>query len=154
MLARKKMAAVSQAAGSVRTARVSRRVPLGGEVVVVVVRFSCWRRRRATFFSRRVRYGAVWGESGMMCQARAAARTEGKPSIRKSRRQGAMGPDSASARISQAREEAKEVASGAAVGASVRTRNYFDQFLGGILLPDMKMAVLNASSSRLKKNDK
>jgi hypothetical protein len=42
-------------------------------------------------------------------------RMEGKPSMRKSRRQEAMGPDSASLRISQAREEAKEVAKGAAI---------------------------------------
>lgn len=51
----------------------------------------------------------------MMRQARAATRTEGKPSMRKRRRQGAMGLDSASLRISQARDEAKEVARGAAV---------------------------------------
>jgi hypothetical protein len=42
-------------------------------------------------------------------------RMEGKPSMRKSRRQEAMGPDSASLRISQAREDAKEVAKGAAI---------------------------------------
>jgi hypothetical protein len=51
----------------------------------------------------------------MMRQARAATRTEGKPSMRKSRRQGAMGLYSASLTISQAREAAKEVARGAAM---------------------------------------
>ena len=50
----------------------------------------------------------------MMRHAKAAIRMEGKPSTRKSRRQGAMGPDSPSLRISQAREEANEVARGAA----------------------------------------
>lgn len=51
----------------------------------------------------------------MTFHAMAATTTEGKPSTRKSRRQGAMGPSWPSLMMSQAREEAKVVASGAAV---------------------------------------
>ena len=50
----------------------------------------------------------------MMCQAATAMTTEGKPSSRKSRRHGAIGPDSPSLRMTHAREEAKVVARGAA----------------------------------------
>lgn len=50
-----------------------------------------------------------------MFHARAATRMDGKPSMRKRRRQGAMGTDSASLRMSQASEEANDVARGAAV---------------------------------------
>ena len=56
----------------------------------------------------------------MTFQAMAATRTEGKPSTRKSSRHGAMGLASPSLRTSQAREDAKLVARGAArIGASV-----------------------------------
>jgi len=56
----------------------------------------------------------------MMFQARAAARTDGKPSTRKRRRHGAMGLCSAALRMSHASEEAKDVAKGAAANVSDR----------------------------------
>ena len=51
------MRAVSQAAGSVRTERVSRAVveEIWRSGLGVGGSWSCWRRRRATFFSRVVR---------------------------------------------------------------------------------------------------
>lgn len=73
------------------------------------------RRRRATFFSRLVRYEAVCGESGMTFQAMTETTTEGKPSTRKSSRQGAMGLKSAHLTMTQARVLAKLVARGAAI---------------------------------------
>lgn len=54
------------------------------------------------------------GESGTMRQAMTATMTDGKPSTRKRRRHGVMGLASPTLRMSQARVEANEVASGAA----------------------------------------
>jgi hypothetical protein len=56
----------------------------------------------------------------MADQAMVAAMTDGKPSTRKSRRHEAMGEDSPSWTMSQARVEAKEVANGAAIYSSDR----------------------------------
>lgn len=81
---------------------------------LVVVSFSRRRRSRATRFSRVVRYGAEPGVSGIMDHASVATMTDGKPSMRKRRRQGAMGPYSPNLRMTQAREDANVVASGAA----------------------------------------
>lgn len=97
-----------------------------------------------------MRYGAVSGVSGIMCQAATATRTEGNPSTRKSRRHGAIGPYSAKLMISQASEDAKVVASGAATHSQCLEAE-------GVVEsdePDMKIAVRNASSSLLKKKDK
>lgn len=91
------------------------------------------KRKTAIFFWRRVRYRADEGESGIIRHAATATRMEGKPSSKKSRRQGAMGNFCPRAMIAHASVLAKLVASGAA---------------------DIKNPVLSANSSRLKKNDR
>lgn len=71
-------------------------------------------RSAATLRSRRVRYRAVLGESGMMYQAAMATMILGKPSTRKSARHGSTGPSCESLTITHARLLAKLVAKGAA----------------------------------------
>lgn len=76
---------------------------------------ACGRRRTAIRRSRGVRYDAVEGESGIRCQAQRATNREGKPSIRKSARQGVMIRVFLDKKtIAHARELAKELARGAA----------------------------------------
>ena len=87
---------------------------------------------RATFLSRRLRYLAESGVSGIWYHAAAAKTILGSPSTRNSNLQAAMGNRSPAFVISQARLPAKEVARGAA---------------------EMKRPVRRASSSRLKKNE-
>lgn len=85
----------------------------------------------------------------MTFQATTDAMTEGKPSMMKRRRHGAIGPSEANLTMSQARVEANVVARGAAIMVSwgfYNTNLYQDEDI-----PDMKIAVRNASSSRLKK---
>lgn len=93
MFVRKNMDAVIHAMGSIRTARTSRIFrPEGLEAEEEEDEgVSLRRRRRATLRSRRVRYEAVWGESGMRDQAITEMTTEGKPSTRKRRRHGEIG---------------------------------------------------------------
>lgn len=144
------MAAAIQATGSQKTATRSRpRRPEAGFAAAAGPERPSRRRSRATFFSRRVRYDAVWGESGMTCQATTEAMTEGKPSTRKSSRQGAMGPRSANPTMAHARVAAKLVARGAAVSGQRLPSERASQ--KGGKPPEMNMAVRNASSSRRKK---
>jgi len=132
MLVPKNINAVSQHFTSVRVATTSASLsPLDG--VEVCVDFSFRSRRRATFFSRDVRYVAVEGESGMVCQAITAIKTLGNPSRRNSNLHDAIGECFPSLIIAQASVLAKLVARGAA---------------------EIKNPVLSASSSLLKKNDK
>ena len=72
------------------------------------------RRSLATLRSRGVRYLTVEGESGMMCQATMPTMMLGKPSSKKSARQGSRGPCWDSLTISHARVLAQLVARGAA----------------------------------------
>lgn len=180
MLARKNIAAVIQALGSSTTESTSFDLRPPEPVVVVVVvdddgaplelpfrrrdLLLSWRsRRRATFFSRSVRYDVVSGESGITFQAIVAIMTEGKPSSRNSSRHGAMGPPSATFRMSQASDEAKVVARGAATcrqaisqvslaGIFAKMTAYLEEGEGHI--PEMKIAVRKANSCRLKKKDR
>lgn len=132
MLVPKNISAVSQHFASVRVATTSARAsPFEGPEVCADLSFR--RRRRATFFSRGVRYVAAEGESGIVCQATTATSTLGKPSSRKSNLQEAIGEYFPSLMIAQARVLAKLVASGAA---------------------EMKNPVLRANSSLLKKKDR
>lgn len=82
-----------------------------------------------------------------MFQAATAARTEGKPSTMKRRRQGAMGLSWANLTMTQARVDAKLVARGAAINPVSLSHPLFTE----CDIPDIKMAVRKASSSRLKK---
>jgi hypothetical protein len=59
----------------------------------------------------------------MTFQATTDAMTEGKPSMMKRRRHGAMGPSEANLTMSQARVEANVVARGAAVIVSQKLNN-------------------------------
>lgn len=83
-------------------------------VVVLGEGSSCWRRSLAILRSREVRYLAVEGQSGMICQANMATMMLGKPSTRKRARQGSRGPCCDSFTMSQAKVLAQLVASGAA----------------------------------------
>lgn len=80
--------------------------------------------------------------SGMTENAKVDTITEGNPSTRKSRRQGAIGPDSPILRISHASVEAKVVARGAAICQS-HLISYCVIHAGivGRHVPEMNMAV-------------
>ena len=68
--------------------------------------------------------------------------TEGNPSTRKSRRQGAIGPDSPILRISHANVEAKVVARGAAMCQSHHVSyRVIHAEMSGQYIPEMNIAV-------------
>src|SRR3569833_2945648 len=144
MLVRKNMAAVIHATGSASTdaAALRSRPPPPPRAVVVVVAVvdgehaerrcrpggggvSCRSRRTATFFWRRLRNEAVCGESGLRCHAATATSTEGKPSMRKSSRQGAIGLARPTLMMTHARDEAKVVANGAAAAGQQKESHSF-----------------------------
>ena len=114
--------------GSLRVWRISRNFRPWGFVLSACTSFSFRNRRLATFRSRRVRYLADSGLSGIYNHTNTATMMLGKPSTRNSNRHADIGLFDPIFVISHARLLANEVASGAA---------------------EMKRPVRKASSSRL-----